>query len=67
MASSAAMVLSDFAFSELKGLAGMACITKKVIAITKKMVSTAMPNRLIMYMRNFEFISAFLRIGSEPH
>ena len=55
-ASSAAMVASDFAFSELNGLAGMACMVKNVIRTTKKMVSIAIPSRFSMYMANFEFI-----------
>ena len=50
------MTASLFAFSELKGLAGMACMTKKVIATTRKMVSNAIRSLLIVYVRNFAFM-----------
>ena len=36
----------------------MACITKNVMAITRKIVSTAMQNRFMTYRRNFEFIDS---------
>ena len=51
-ASSAAIVASDLAFSELKGLAGIACIVKKVIMTTRKIVRIAMPSRFSVYIAN---------------
>ena len=50
------MVASLLAFSELNGLAGIACITKNVIAMTRKMVSSAISRRLTTYIRNLELM-----------
>ena len=49
-------VLKGISFSLEKGEAGMACITKKVMAMTRKIVRNAINRRLTRYERNFAFI-----------